>query len=62
MVEQVRPNTDFLPLRLVLEVSSFAAEVLQEKSECKKRLEGSEVFGRRFPRELVLSACTYFAI
>jgi hypothetical protein len=46
----------------VLEVSSFVVEVLQEKSECKKRSEGFEVFGRRFPRELVLSACTYFAI
>jgi hypothetical protein len=46
----------------VLEVGSFAAEILQEKSECNKRSEGSEVFGRRFLRELVLLACTYFAI
>jgi hypothetical protein len=65
VVEKVLPVTSFVfPLRLVLGVSCFVAELIffWGKSRMQRRSEESEGFGRRFQRELVLLECTYFAI
>ncbi len=50
------------PLRLVLGVFVLLQKSLGEGRECQCIQKGSEVFGGGFPRELVLSTCTYSVI